>query len=333
MSTPTPTTKSATTSRGLTYTYLHVPPQPGQPTLLLLHGFPSTAHDWRHTLPHFAARGLGVLAPDMLGYGGTDKPVDPAAYVGAAQARDLVDLLDAEGAARVVAVGHDWGAMPTAYLAALHQDRFEGFVFLAVGLALARGFKIEQVLPFLKQLFGTEIYGYWDFFNKEEAAGIIEKNLDSLFDLLFVKDTELWKTVMNPVGAIDSFIAEGKRAEVGDFVTEKDREIWRSALEKGGLTAPLNWYKATCRGLHDTDGLDISTDTLRITKPVLYIGGRRDFVCRPEIQEGDFRKTCADLQFEVFEEAGHWMQLEVPGRTNEAIEKWAEVKGLLKPTQ
>lgn len=58
--------------------------------------------------PYFKAKGYGVLIPDMLGYGGTDKPTDPEAYASEALVQDLVDILDAEKIDRVVAVGHDW---------------------------------------------------------------------------------------------------------------------------------------------------------------------------------------------------------------------------------
>jgi soluble epoxide hydrolase/lipid-phosphate phosphatase len=100
--------KTRSTSRGVSYSYYFAPAAAGKRTLLLLHGFPSTSHDWARIVPALSAAGLGVLAPDMLGYGGTDKPDDPAAYVASLITADLVDLLDREGLNTVVAVGHDW---------------------------------------------------------------------------------------------------------------------------------------------------------------------------------------------------------------------------------
>lgn len=100
--------KDVTTSRGLTYHYYFSPAAPSQPTLLFCHGHPSTSHDWRRVVPHFQARGYGIIAPDMLGYGGTDKPTDPAYYLGTGLAKDMVDILDAEGIDTVIAVAHDW---------------------------------------------------------------------------------------------------------------------------------------------------------------------------------------------------------------------------------
>jgi soluble epoxide hydrolase / lipid-phosphate phosphatase len=100
--------KDITTSRELKYRYFFAPATPSKPTVLLCHGFPSTSRDWRHIVPYFIDNGYGVLAPDMLGYGGTDKPTDPAAYVPSLLTKDVIDILDAENLDKVVAIGHDW---------------------------------------------------------------------------------------------------------------------------------------------------------------------------------------------------------------------------------
>lgn len=325
---PSPaTTKETVTSRGIKYSYRYAAAQAGKPTLLLLHGFPSTSHDWRHQITFFVAKGFGIVAPDMLGYGGTDKPTDPLDYRGYLMSRDLVDILDAEKAERVIAIGHDWGTMPTTYLETLHQERFIAFAHLAVGFNLGRGFLLEKMLPLFKQMFGTELFGYWAFFNKEEAAGILEKNIDSMYDLLFPKDPALWKTYMNPLGAADTFITEGKRVETADYLSAEDREIFRESFSKGGLTGPLSYYKLASRGLQDTDGLELSNDKVKVTKPVLYIGGQQDYICKPEMQKPGMEKICEDLQFEVFD-CDHWIQLALPDRVNATIERWIEAKGL-----
>lgn len=100
--------KDVTTSRGIKYHYYYSPAAGVQPTLLFCHGFPSTSQDWRRIVPFFKEKGYGIIAPDMLGYGGTDKPTDPAAYVSSALTKDIVDILDAEKIDKVIAVGHDW---------------------------------------------------------------------------------------------------------------------------------------------------------------------------------------------------------------------------------
>ena len=96
-------------SRGLNYHYQIISPRDAsKPYLLFLHGWPSSAHDWRHQSAYFAARGFGVIVPDMLGYGGTAKPEETEAYKSSLITKDLVDILDHEDVQDVIAVGHDW---------------------------------------------------------------------------------------------------------------------------------------------------------------------------------------------------------------------------------
>ena len=92
---------------GPTYRYVHYPSTHGKPTLLFLHGFPSSSFDWRHQFDYFATRGYGVVAPDSLGYGGTDKPSNPEAYLEKKQAHEAIELLDCIHVKEVVPVGHD----------------------------------------------------------------------------------------------------------------------------------------------------------------------------------------------------------------------------------
>jgi soluble epoxide hydrolase / lipid-phosphate phosphatase len=100
--------KDVNVTRGLQYHYYAAPAEPGKPTLLFLHGFPSTSYDWRHQVSFFQDNGYGLIVPDMLGYGGTSKPLDPELYVSSLVTKDIVDILDAEGIDKAVVVGHDW---------------------------------------------------------------------------------------------------------------------------------------------------------------------------------------------------------------------------------
>lgn len=98
-----------TTSRELTYSYIHIPPQlPNTQYILFLHGFPSTSRDWRHQISYFAAKGYGILAPDLLGFGETSKPSGLEMYRGKGMAEDIVEIMVSEGVGVVVGVAHDW---------------------------------------------------------------------------------------------------------------------------------------------------------------------------------------------------------------------------------
>ena len=102
------------------------------PLALCLHGFPDSAHTWRHLLPALAAAGFRAVAPFTRGYAPTSVPDDGLFQTGAlsADANAIHEAL--AGDADAVLVGHDWGA-PTVYgAAAVAPDRWRRVVGLAV---------------------------------------------------------------------------------------------------------------------------------------------------------------------------------------------------------
>lgn len=99
--------KDFVTSRGYKYHYYAVQAKADKPTLVFLHGFPGTSRDWRQLAPFFEEKGYGVIAPDMLAYGGSDKPTDPQEYQYSLLSKDILDILDAEGINQAVPIGHD----------------------------------------------------------------------------------------------------------------------------------------------------------------------------------------------------------------------------------
>src|SRR5215813_26829 len=102
------------------------------PLALCLHGFPDSAHTWRHLLPALADAGFHAVAPFMRGYAPTGIPADGEYQIGALAA-DAVALHEALGGdGNAVLIGHDWGA-ETAYPAAAHApERWRRLVTLAV---------------------------------------------------------------------------------------------------------------------------------------------------------------------------------------------------------
>ena len=100
--------KEVITKRGIKYSYYFSAGDPSKPTLLFVHGFPSTSYDWRNQVAFFKSEGYSIIAPDMLGYGGTDKPLETALYKHSAMCTDVIDILDAENVGQAIAIGHDW---------------------------------------------------------------------------------------------------------------------------------------------------------------------------------------------------------------------------------
>jgi pimeloyl-ACP methyl ester carboxylesterase len=101
------------TANGVRFAYLE---QGTGPLVLLLHGFPDTAHTWDATMPAVAAAGFRAVAPFTRGYAPTEVPAD-GKFDTTTLGADVVALIEALGADNAVVVGHDWGAF-AAYVAA-----------------------------------------------------------------------------------------------------------------------------------------------------------------------------------------------------------------------
>jgi len=111
---------------------LHIAEQGSGPLVILCHGFPECWYSWRHQLSALADAGFHAVAPDMRGYGQSDRPHDIDQYTLFHLVGDMVGLLDALGTESAVIAGHDWGA-PVAWSAALlRPDRFPAVIALSV---------------------------------------------------------------------------------------------------------------------------------------------------------------------------------------------------------
>ena len=89
---------------------MHVAMAGEGPIVLLCHGFPESWYSWRHQLKALAKAGYCAVAPDMRGYGQTDKPEAIDQYTLLHLTGDMVGLVEALGFKEAVIVGHDWGA-------------------------------------------------------------------------------------------------------------------------------------------------------------------------------------------------------------------------------
>lgn len=119
---------------GLRLAYVEAGPPDGEP-VLLLHGEPSWSFLYRKVLPVLAAAGLRAIAPDLAGFGRSDKPAEIGAHSYARHVEWIralaFDRLDLRG---VTLVGQDWGGLIGLRLVAEHPDRFARVVAANTGL-------------------------------------------------------------------------------------------------------------------------------------------------------------------------------------------------------
>ncbi len=98
------------------------------PVVLMLHGEPSWSYLYRHMVPVFAEAGLRAVAPDLVGFGRSDKPARIADYTYQRHVDWMTEWLQANDLRRITLVCQDWGSLVGLRLAAENDDRFDAIV-------------------------------------------------------------------------------------------------------------------------------------------------------------------------------------------------------------
>ena len=131
------------------------------PLVLLVHGWPESWYVWRHQLGALSEAGYFAVAPDMRGFGGSDKPAELESYDIHNNCRDLIGVMDATGKQTAVLVGSDVGANIVWNCALLHPDRWLLWLGVIADVGFTAGFfalvrSDIQALPLLLQVFSRQ---------------------------------------------------------------------------------------------------------------------------------------------------------------------------------
>ena len=136
--------------RGGTLRMHHVDEGEGE-VVLCLHGQPSWSYLYRKMIPLLVGAGYRVIAPDLIGFGKSDKPTDRASYTYANHVFWMKGLIEALDLAGVTLVGQDWGGLIGLRLVAENAERFARVVAANTGLPDARGMP-DEMAPRLSAL-------------------------------------------------------------------------------------------------------------------------------------------------------------------------------------
>jgi epoxide hydrolase 4 len=259
----------------------------GEP-VVLLHGFPELSHSWRHQLPALAEAGYHAVAPDLRGYGASDRPTAVEAYAAKALVGDVAGLIRALGHESAHVVGHDWGGSLAWGLA----GNAPGAVRSLTILNAPQG-------PVSARL-------------RREDAG---QRAKSWYMLLFQFP-----------GVAEAWLSDDDFANLRGFVFDtappaafppEEREVYVDALRRdGALTAALNWYHAN---MPPSSWLRDPPDPPEITVPTLIIWGEGDAYMGTELLERTAATVTGPLRVERLPGVSHWVQQEVPDRVNELL--------------
>jgi len=283
------------------------------PPVLLVHGFPELAFSWRHQLPALAAAGYRAIAPDMRGYGGSDKPEGVHEYTIQKLIGDLVGLMDALGIDRPLLVGHDWGALVTWQMALLRAERMAGLV--ALNIPFFRRPPIDPIL-WMRLKLGKEFY-IVDFQRSDEADRRFAEDPARFIDVMMRKrrvNRNRPSGKRQPLSLLRMLSRDEPGGEV--LLTPAELRYYADAFAAGGFTGPINWYRNWTHNWKSTRGV---AQTVRV--PSLFIGASDDAIISPRQIEA-MRADVSDLEIRMIEDCGHWTQQEKPVELNAIMLEW-----------
>ncbi|MGJ5011853.1 alpha/beta fold hydrolase [Bradyrhizobium oligotrophicum] len=289
------------------------------PLIILIHGFPEGWYSWRHQIRALVDAGYRVAAPDVRGYGGSDKPLAIEAYAIKEMCSDIAGLIAALGAEEAVVIGHDWGAGLAYATALFHPERVKALAGLSMP-HLGRG--PMPAVELLRKIY-KDRFSYILYF---QEPGVAEAELDadvrtSLRKIYYSNSGEAQKAkhkFENPsgLGLLDRFVDPNP---FPSWLTETDLEYCASQFRDGGFRGPLNRYRNSERDFAEL----AAVEGKRITQPAAFLAGSLDANLRmiPGVDMVELmRAQFDDLRYvKLIEDAGHWLQQERPAEVNSAL--------------
>ncbi len=286
------------------------------PPVVLLHGFPELAFSWRHQLPAFATAGYRAIAPDLRGYGATEKPVAVEAYRMDRLLHDVTGLLDAFDIRQAVFVGHDWGALLAWQLALVHPDRVHGVVCLNIPF-LPRG--AREPVSLMRERLGNDFY-IVNFQDSHEADKRFASDPRRFINNM-MRRGQISRSQFNqlpPERRVISLLATMARDDPGGepLLDTTELDYYADAFAAGGFTGPINWYRNWSDNWRNSEGIE-----QEVRVPSLFIGATDDVVVSEQQIEA-MRPHVPDLEVHMIDGCGHWTQQEQPDITNRLILDW-----------
>lgn len=289
------------------------------PLVLMLHGWPESWYSWRHQILALANAGYRAVAPDMPGYGETEKLGKIEDYNIIKLADYVVGILDALGEERAVLVGHDWGAAVAWSTVQLHPKRFSALVNMSVPFW---GHPPVPPMQILRKRFGDKFF-YQLYF---QEPGVAEAEFDRdprgiLCRLLTSPDTFRQKPAIKDdhKGAGGWIPRLGEPRELPGWLTREDLDYYVDEFTRAGFQGGINYYRNIDRNWelmapHAKDEIQL---------PVLFIAGEKDMVIggasRDALFEGMSKQVTGLRDVVLFPGIGHWVQQEAAEQTNAAM--------------
>lgn len=255
------------------------------PALLLLHGTPKTHYYWYKLIP-LLSDSFTIIAPDLRGFGATDKPLASEGYDSKTNATDMGELMTQLGHEHFHIHGEDRGAEFAYAVAAVFRPRV---LSLSFGEMLLSGLGLEEWTHFEPQRINAqyEQRGVWNwhipFFYLPDVPEMLIQG----------KEEEFWNFFMtqeccNPTA-----------------ISQEARDEWvRCSKAPGGLRGILETYRAAFRNAE----FNREQARTKLTCPVMSIGAPEFF--GPLVREQMEKVAENVVQSHLYENCGHSLALE-----------------------
>lgn len=262
---------------------------PNGPPVLLWHGFLSTSRAWRLVMPALAQAGYAVLAPDMRGYGDSDKPPGTEGYDARALAEEfrmLVRRIGFGGGRPLILTAHDMGAPPALLWAADHPEEIAGLLYIEAPVML---------------------------------SGVLEKMI--AYTPAAMKEGSLWWWILPLAPEVPERLVVGREREFltwfydramvrREAITDEDlNETLRTFSGREGVLGAMGVYRAAFTSIEQTEPLAGPLTGHQVKVPIVALGGEKGL--------GDkvltmVKLAARDAEGETIPEAGHFLPEERP---------------------
>ncbi|KAK4974831.1 hypothetical protein LTR66_011006 [Elasticomyces elasticus] len=267
------------------------------PPMLLLHGTPKNSFYWYRLFPllteHFT-----LVAPDLRGFGYTDKPPTTEGYDSRTQAQDVTELMTQLGHEKFYLHGEDRGADYAYAVAGLYRDRVLKLSFCEM---VVSGLGLEETSFWTKENVSAQFrqQGVWcwhlSFFALPHVPEMLITGHEYEFWESFIKQECYSPTAIEP----------------------KALNHWIECVKQpGALRGVLETYRA---GFLNGD-LNVELAKKKLTIPVMTIGAPEFF--GPTVRENALKFSEDVVRSEIFQECGHSLALEAPDRLAKSLREF-----------
>jgi epoxide hydrolase 4 len=256
------------------------------PPVVFLHGFPENARSWRHQIEAVTRAGFSAWAPDLRGYGESDRPTSRDAYHLRHLMADVAAIVRSTGSPRAHIVGHDWGGIIAWSFAGHHAALVDKLVIL----------NAPHLKPYVDKVWRSpQLFRSWYV---------------ALFLLPRVPE---WLLSAQDFAAIRRMFRSASGQRTSPFSADAIDAYVAQFRSRGALTAALDYYRANAR----TDGTRVGV-AARIAAETLVIWGDKDPALDVSLLDG-LADVAPAVRIHRLRDVGHWVQNEAPEQVNRLL--------------